>query len=158
MGRYLKILLIICGAAYFISPLDIIPDQILPFVGWLDDGLIIATIIYMLKYGKFPSFFFKRDSSKIAKEFEKAQTQFNSQNKTTGNQDKTTSEKLEKTPWEILGVPPNATKKEIQSAYKAAIKKYHPDKVSHLGKEFSQLANDKFVEIQKAYDFLMKHM
>ncbi|MFW6334535.1 MAG: J domain-containing protein, partial [Desulfosalsimonas sp.] len=31
---------------------------------------------------------------------------------------------------------------------------YHPDKVSHLGKEFQELAARKFVEIQEAYETL----
>ena len=58
------------------------------------------------------------------------------------------------TPYDILGIKPGASKKEIHNAYKQAIKKYHPDKLSHLGKEFSNLANEKFLEIQRAYDSL----
>ncbi len=161
MGRYLKILFIIFGAAYFISPLDIIPDQIIPYLGWLDDGLIIATIIYFLKYGKLPSFLFKgRNFSKMGGQFQDQKENIGPDQKVNndqGNQEQKPHD-TEKTPWEILGVSPNATKKEIQAAFKEAVKKYHPDKVSHLGNEFSDLANDKFLEIKKAYDFLMKHM
>jgi uncharacterized membrane protein YkvA (DUF1232 family) len=164
MGQYLKILFVIFGVAYFISPLDIIPDQIIPYFGWLDDGLIIATIIYYFKHGKLPSFLAKgKRFSKLHDGVKNADYQSKNQEETGKNnndEDEQTQGDYsrEKTPWEILGVNPRASKKEIQTAFKAAVKKYHPDKVSHLGDEFSDLANDKFLEIKKAYDFLMKHI
>jgi DnaJ like chaperone protein len=43
---------------------------------------------------------------------------------------------------------------EIKAAYKKLASQYHPDKVQHLGKEFQQMAHEKFVSIQKAYDKL----
>ncbi|MBF0388869.1 MAG: DnaJ domain-containing protein [Desulfamplus sp.] len=58
--------------------------------------------------------------------------------------------------YQILGVEPNATKEDIHAAYRAAVKQYHPDKVAHLGKELQELANRKFIEIQGAYNKLMK--
>jgi len=36
------------------------------------------------------------------------------------------------------------------------VAKYHPDKVTHLGKEFQELAHRKLVAIQRAYEILMK--
>ena len=129
MSLYLKIVLIILGLAYLISPVDIIPDLLLPFIGWIDDGVVLGTIVYLIRYGRLPNFLFKKKAS---------------------------SPHVSKTAHEILGIGPNASKKEIQAAYKEAVKKYHPDKVSHLGEEFSNLANEKFLEIQKAYDTLMK--
>ena len=58
---------------------------------------------------------------------------------------------MEKTPHEILGVSPEATQEEIRAAYICLAKQYHPDKVAHLGKEFQELADKKFKEIQQAY-------
>ncbi|MCD4722060.1 MAG: DnaJ domain-containing protein [Desulfobacula sp.] len=160
MSLYLKIVLIIFGLAYLISPIDIIPDLLLPFVGWIDDGVVIATIVYLIRYGKLPNFFFKKKGA-FKQPFNQKTTNFTSNTNTrpnTGqaNQKKTSSSHIPKTPHEILGIGPNASKKEIQTAYKEAIKKYHPDKLSHLGEEFSDLANEKFLEIQNAYDTLMK--
>ena len=57
-------------------------------------------------------------------------------------------------PYQTLGVPPGARWEQIQAAYKENIKKYHPDKVSHLGEEFTTLANEKFLRIQAAYNTL----
>jgi DnaJ like chaperone protein len=54
--------------------------------------------------------------------------------------------------FEILGVEPSASHEEVRSAYRTLIKKYHPDRVEHLGEEFRDLAQGKFVEIQTAYE------
>ncbi len=35
-------------------------------------------------------------------------------------------------------------------------KKYHPDKVAHLGKEHQVGAEEKFKEVQKAYEHIQK--
>jgi hypothetical protein len=140
VSLYLKIILILFGLAYLISPVDIIPDLLLPYIGWIDDGVIIGTIIYLIRYGKLPNFFFKKKGVK-----EKKFSQPKTEKFKTDDQ----------TPYEILGINPSASKKEINRAYKEAIKKYHPDKLSHLGEEFSDLANEKFLAIQKAYDTLM---
>ena len=163
MNLYLKIALIIFGLAYLISPVDIIPDLLLPYIGWLDDGVVIWTIIYLIRYGRLPNFFFKRKDP-FNQTFNRNTANFSSPEKNartngstrSADQKKGPSQNIPKTPYEVLGISPNSSKKEIQNAYKEAIKKYHPDKLSHLGEEFSHLANEKFLEIQKAYDILMK--
>lgn len=53
--------------------------------------------------------------------------------------------------YDIFGLTSNASKEEIESAYRSLSKKYHPDKVAHLGEEFSSLAHKKFQMINKAY-------
>lgn len=50
--------------------------------------------------------------------------------------------------YEILGVSKSATKKEIKSAYRKLAKQYHPDRNKEAG------AEDKFKEVQEAYDML----
>lgn len=53
--------------------------------------------------------------------------------------------------YEILGVPKNATDKEIKRAYKKLSFKYHPDKVKNMTKEE---AEKRFTEIANAYEVL----
>ena len=50
--------------------------------------------------------------------------------------------------YEVLGVSKNATKEEIQSAYRKLAKKYHPD-INH-----DPDAPKMFEEVQEAYDVL----
>lgn len=49
-------------------------------------------------------------------------------------------------PFKILGLGPQASKEDIRKAYRALVKKYHPDKNP------SKAAAAKFIEIQTAYE------
>ena len=42
----------------------------------------------------------------------------------------------------------------MKAAYREIISKYHPDKVAHLGEEYQQMAHEKVIDIQKAYEAL----
>ena len=57
-------------------------------------------------------------------------------------------------PYEILGVQQNASKEEIQRAYRKLAKKYHPDQYGN--NPLRDLAEQKMREINEAYDSLMK--
>jgi DnaJ like chaperone protein len=58
--------------------------------------------------------------------------------------------------YKILEIEPTATKAEIKAAYRKMAKKYHPDKVLHLGKEHQKGAEEKFRKVQEAYEQLQK--
>ena len=58
--------------------------------------------------------------------------------------------------YKILELDPTATISEIKKAYRKMAKKYHPDKVSHLGKEHQKGAEEKFRKVQEAYEQLLK--
>ena len=57
-------------------------------------------------------------------------------------------------PYEVLGVSRNASINEIKRAYKELSRKYHPD--SYVGNPLSSLAEEKFKQVQEAYDAIMK--
>lgn len=53
-----------------------------------------------------------------------------------------------------LGLEDGATDSEIKKAYRRLAHQYHPDKVASLGPEFAELAHEKFVQINNAYELL----
>jgi len=56
-------------------------------------------------------------------------------------------------PYEVLGIKEGASKEEIKTAYRTAVKKYHPDK--HQDNPLNELAEEKMQEVNEAYDMLM---
>src|SRR5947209_1615010 len=57
-------------------------------------------------------------------------------------------------PYHILGISMSASEKAIKGHYRKLSIKYHPDKVKLVGNETLQSANDRWVEITKAYKAL----
>ena len=57
-------------------------------------------------------------------------------------------------PYSVLGVNRSASNDEIKRAYRELLRKYHPD--SYVGNPLSGLAEEKFKEVQEAYDQIMK--
>lgn len=58
--------------------------------------------------------------------------------------------------YKILEIEPTASNAAIKTAYRKMVKKYHPDKVLHLGKEYQKGAEAKFRSVQEAYEQLQK--
>ncbi len=54
--------------------------------------------------------------------------------------------------YKILEVEPTATNDEIKKAYRELAKKYHPDKVNHLGEDVKLAAEQKFTKLNAAYE------
>tara|TARA_A100001011_G_scaffold129820_1_gene136889 strand:+ start:3741 stop:4454 length:714 start_codon:yes stop_codon:yes gene_type:complete len=57
--------------------------------------------------------------------------------------------------YKILEVEPNASENEIKAAYRKMVKKYHPDKLRGQDPAMIKGAEEKFREVQKAYETLM---
>lgn len=54
--------------------------------------------------------------------------------------------------YRILEIEPDATDEQIKKAYRDLAKRYHPDKVSHLGEDVKLAAEQKFTKLNTAYD------
>lgn len=54
--------------------------------------------------------------------------------------------------YQILEVEQKASDEEVKKAYRRLVNKHHPDRVSHLGPDFTKAAKEKFQKIQEAYD------
>ncbi|MFO7839959.1 MAG: DnaJ domain-containing protein [Desulfosalsimonadaceae bacterium] len=153
-------IIILLVAFYVIFRMDLIPD-VFPVIGWLDDTFLVGLLIYYFRYKKLPGFLmylgrllFQRRQGNAGQSSENRGER--------GGQEEADREQREqgrsgrvRDPYAVLGIRRGASRKEIQAAYREAVQKYHPDKVSHLGEEFQDLAKKKFVEIQQAYDQLM---
>jgi DnaJ like chaperone protein len=58
----------------------------------------------------------------------------------------------------VLGSSPNDSNEEIKTRYRAMVREYHPDTIASKGlpEEFTKFAEEKFREIQEAYDHIKK--
>lgn len=118
---------------YLLSPIDLLPERGLGRLGLIDDFLIAGALYW---------YYFLRPASPRARPGK------------GGAKDAAGGGEQQKDPYSILGVGKNATPEEIKHAYRELANKYHPDKVSHLGEEFREIAHRKFKEIRRAYEQL----
>ena len=136
---------IILALLYFISPYDLIPG--FHSVGWIDDIVVLILLFrYLVRI--------KANRSGGPPPFGTNQDQRQSRPAEGNGRDE--APQPPRTPYEILNVPPGADQDTIKAAYRKLANQYHPDKVSHLGKEFQELADRRFKEIQEAYQQLIR--
>lgn len=129
---------IVIAILYILSPYDLLPDFI-PVRGWIDDAVVMV-----LLYRYVAKILSQRRSR--GKKADREQ----SQEPETPNQNSSS-----KNPYEVLGISPAASREQIHSAYRKLVNQYHPDKVAHLGREFQELAEERFKEIQRAYQHIV---
>ena len=147
----MKIILIILAVLYILMPYDILPDFIIGW-GWLDDMAILGLLlryVYFNKKKKEKEYFEQARES-----FEKNQGKKFSNKNAYGSNSQFDKNRSLKDPFKVLGLEKDASKEKIKEAYRNMANKYHPDKVVHLGKEFEEIAEKRFKEIQKAYAML----
>ena len=60
--------------------------------------------------------------------------------------------------YKILGVDQGVSVAELKKAYRKLALQYHPDRVAHLGKEYSDVAEEKFKTINEAYENVTKEL
>jgi hypothetical protein len=137
----MKWIWITLAVIYFLSPYDLIPG--VSWVGWIDDIIVLILLFRYLAR-------LKQSGTAQQPPFGD-QTYQRRQSPPSGN----THADDTRTPYEILNVDPNASPAEIKAAYRRLANQYHPDKVAHLGKEFQELAEQRFKEIQAAYQKLV---
>jgi len=58
--------------------------------------------------------------------------------------------------YQVLGITSNATDEEIKKAYRKMAVENHPDKVGHLGEDIRKAAEEKFSQINVAYEKIKK--
>lgn len=58
--------------------------------------------------------------------------------------------------YKILEIEKSASDAEVKKAYRKMVKKYHPDKLRGLGEEHLKGAEEKFRQVQRAYEHIQK--
>ncbi len=129
---------IILAVIYILLPYDLLPDFI-PLRGWIDDLLIAAFLAYRLLRRPETG----RNTGDRGQEDQKTNTAFRN------------ADFKNMPAHQVLGVKPNASAGQIKEAYRRLAVKYHPDKFAHLDEDFRQLAEERFKQIQAAYQELM---
>lgn len=127
---------------YVLVPFDLMPD-FLAGLGWLDD---MALIGLLLRY-----YFIQRQRRRAAAGAESASDRTRQKEHA---ESASGSERSPRNPYEVLGLQPGASIEEVKKAYRQLAGKYHPDKVTHLGEEFQKLAEERFKQIQQAYQVI----
>ena len=61
---------------------------------------------------------------------------------------------MNKNPYDVLGISQSASDDEVKKAYRDLTRKYHPD--ANVNNPLADLAEEKFKEVQEAYDVIMK--
>jgi uncharacterized membrane protein YkvA (DUF1232 family) len=130
---------------YFIIPYDLVPDFMVG-PGWLDDLGVLALAWWWA--ARFRKIYQTRGDPRAHSKSQRGPS--------GGRRQAREKDYEDDDPYKILGVEQGASKEDIKAAYKKLAAQYHPDKVQHLGKEFQEMAHEKFIAIQEAYDMLMK--
>ena len=128
---------LIAALLYVLFPRDLMPDFLAGW-GWLDD-LVVIYIFWRLY----------RRQRQVRENT--SHTDQGRQSHTAGNGGPEHPD-----PYAVLEIDPGASTEEIKAAYRSLVAQYHPDKVQHLGKDLQELAEARFKEIQRAYDFLVR--
>jgi DnaJ-class molecular chaperone len=59
--------------------------------------------------------------------------------------------------YDILGVSRTASTEDIKRAYRQLAQDFHPDKLTGIPPAVAKLAEEKFKDVQEAYEILTKH-
>ena len=139
--------------AYFVSPIDIIPDFLVAGIGSVDDVLLLViTLSTVSRYVK-PKHI-EQALALLDNRRGKRQAEQSGERK-NGQYDSGSRAHMRNEDYyaEILGLNGVMSPSHIKSRYSDLAKQYHPDRVQHLGVELRDLAERKMKEINEAYEY-----
>ena len=146
----MKWLYIFLALLYTLFPYDLLPD-FLTGVGWVDDLIVLGLLLRFLylQLGK------ARPGGQVGRDGMHQDNKKGAKN--NEETEKHSDTRFESTdPYTVLGVDRSATEAQIKKAYRELVGRYHPDKVAHLGEDFKTLAEERFKQIQQAYQKILQ--
>lgn len=138
----LKKWLLLVAILYLVFPRDLIPDYMGRGLGLLDDLVVMGLLAHYFRG--------------YARKYMAGQSPGGPESGMPGHDSSSDASRPDLNPHAILGISPGASQDEIQSAYRARMREYHPDKVAHLGEELQELAHRRSIDIQQAYQRLRR--
>ncbi|MCH7600388.1 MAG: DnaJ domain-containing protein [Myxococcales bacterium] len=139
----LKKWLLLVAILYLVFPRDLIPDYMGRGLGLLDDLVVMGLLAHYFRG--------------YARKYMAGQNPGGpGSGMPPGHDSSSDASRADLNPHAILGISPGASQDEIQSAYRARMREYHPDKVAHLGEELQELAHRRSIDIQQAYQRLRR--
>jgi hypothetical protein len=152
----MKLLSTLLALLYTFWPIDFLPDWLLG-LGWIDDLTVLIALWYFYFYKKGPYYRQNPFRQRKTKDENYRKADENAKNNSGKSRENNRRQNETRDPFEVLGIEPTSDKEKIKQAYRSLVIRYHPDKVAHLGKEFQELAEIRFKEIQQAYQELMEN-
>ena len=147
----LKFLLSLLGLGYLVCPYDLVPDFLIG-PGWIDDAILLVILWwYFFSYQKGRSRFRNVKTETQTSGKKNRWSGDSDEGPTSDNKDHYSNGTDIRDPYTVLGIDRSASHDEIKAAYRRLAGQYHPDKVTHLGDEFRELAEKRFKEIQEAF-------
>lgn len=138
----MKYVYILLALIYALSPYDLLPDFLAGW-GWLDDLVVLGLMVRFL-------YLQQQKWQRTAAGHTQGETSQGQAQRNSGADHKTDRFQSDD-PYTVLGVDRTATREHVKKAYRELVNRYHPDKVAHLGEEFRTLAEERFKQIQGAY-------
>jgi DnaJ like chaperone protein len=143
----MKYLYILLALLYIFFPYDLLPDFL---GGWgrVDDLVVLGFLLRFLFALQKRSRATRGTWTKPGPDAKKEPAE--------GDQEPNSNRFESDDPYTVLGVDRTASVENIKKAYRELVNKYHPDKVGHLGEEFKTLAENRFKQIQQAYQSILQ--
>lgn len=139
--------IVLAALAYVVFPVDLIPEGMLPGIGFADDLLVLIVLGWFL-FTYLPR---RRREEAAARAGAGAARGSRGAAADPAEDPAFAARFASADPYTVLGVPATAGRDEIRHAYRELLQQYHPDKVAHLSPEFRDLAHRRAVAIQQAY-------
>jgi uncharacterized membrane protein YkvA (DUF1232 family) len=136
---------------YFIFPIDLIPDMLMPGLASVDDVLLLAIAWRNLwRYVKAEHITMARSGLGIRSR-DAGPKDHREKRDSSGR--KNNRMKTAQYYAEVLGLGADRSMPTIKQKYWELAKQYHPDRVQHLGPELRKVADQKMKNLNEAYQF-----
>lgn len=143
--------------AYFVWPMDFIPDLLLPGIGSVDDVVLVIIALRTVSRCVRPKHVEQARRLLGGKSKKKQEAQARRKEDGPRNSRGRSHTRNEAYYADILGLEGDRSPSCVKSRYSCLAKKYHPDRVQHLGDEFREMAEQKMKAINEAYQYFKTH-